>query len=212
MKSDTNTILVVDDNSNNLHLLTTLLSDSGHKVSTALDGQSAILLSESFYPDLILLDVMMSGLNGFETCKRLKSSPKTKNIPIIFITARTDTDSIVKGFEVGAIDYIFKPINAATLLARVKTHLELKKSRDNQEKLIAELQEALSQIKKLSGLLPICAKCKKIRDDKGYWNQIETYIANHSEALFTHGLCPHCAEKLYGYNEAQQDIKMEKTE
>lgn len=99
-----------------------------------------------------------------------------------------------KAFDVGAVDYITKPFNPATVLARVKTHLKLSQT-------LLELQAALDNVKTLSGLLPICAKCKKVKEDKGYWNQIEQYIEKHSDAMFSHGLCHDCAEDLYGDKE-----------
>ncbi|MCP4692022.1 MAG: response regulator transcription factor, partial [Desulfobacterales bacterium] len=99
------------------------------------------------------------------------------DIPVIFITAKTETDDIVKGFDAGGVDYITKPFNSAELLARVRTHIE---------------------VEALRGLLPICANCKKIRDDEGYWKQIEAYIERHAQVTFSHGICPGCMKKLYG--------------
>ena len=121
----------------------------------------------------------------------------TKDIPIIFLTAKVEIDDIVRGFKIGAADYVAKPFNSAELLARVRTQLDLKKSRDSEKRLIAELQQALHDVKTLSGLLPICASCKKIRDDHGYWQQAEEYISDKSDAKFSHSLCPDCIKKLY---------------
>jgi hypothetical protein len=95
------------------------------------------------------------------------------------------------------VDYIAKPFRQEEVCARVRTHLYLRALVKEKEKLIGELKEALAKVKTLSGLLPICSSCKKIRDDKGYWNQIETYIRERSEADFTHGICPKCAKMLY---------------
>ncbi|HID99935.1 MAG TPA: hybrid sensor histidine kinase/response regulator [Thiotrichaceae bacterium] len=121
------TLLVIDDQPDNIKLLLKLLSDSGFKVLVASDGQDGIETAEFTLPDLILLDVIMPEMDGFEACHALKTNEKTKNIPIIFMTARTDTVDKIKGFELGAADYIIKPFQHEEVLARVNTHLKLHK-------------------------------------------------------------------------------------
>lgn len=123
-------ILIVDDNAQNLQLFGSVLKNKGYKPLLAQNGASAISFVERTKPDLILLDVMMPGMNGYEVCEHLKSNPSTSNIPIIFITAKTEQDDILHGFEAGGVDYIAKPFNIPELLARVKTHIDLKKARD----------------------------------------------------------------------------------
>jgi YesN/AraC family two-component response regulator len=140
---------------------------------------------------------MMPGMNGFEVCKRLKQSVETRDIPVIFLTAMSETENILEGFESGSVDYVTKPFQASELLARVRTHLELKRAHDHEKLLVRELRAALEKVKTLSGLLPICACCKKIRNDDGYWDQLEFYIQQHSEAEFSHGLCPDCLRRTY---------------
>lgn len=190
-------ILIVDDIPKNLQVLGGILNKEEVKIAAATRGDQAISMAHEIHPDLILLDVMMPGLDGFETCRRLKSSPDTEEIPIIFLTAKTEAEDLVRGFEVGAVDYITKPFNASELLSRVHTHLELKRARDIHKELIRRLTESLEQVKKLTGLIPICASCKKIRDDEGYWLQVEEYLEAHSEAQFTHGMCPSCMKEMY---------------
>lgn len=119
-------ILVVDDTPRNLQLLMSILSREKYKIHAAQDGIQALKKAQAIIPDLILLDVMMPEIDGFEACKQLKSSPETEDIPIIFLTALTETKDIVKGFELGAVDYVTKPFNSTELLARVHTHLELR--------------------------------------------------------------------------------------
>ncbi|MEE4358588.1 MAG: hybrid sensor histidine kinase/response regulator [Desulfococcaceae bacterium] len=136
-------ILIVDDTQGNIQILGTILLKEGYQVNVARNGVQAIDLVEKVVPDLILLDIMMPEMDGFETCRRLKSSPGTKNIPIVFLTARTETDDIVKGFELGAVDYITKPFNATELLVRVNTHLDLKFSKDIIEHVSNERKELL---------------------------------------------------------------------
>lgn len=129
-KEKTPLVLMVDDVAKNLQVLGTILSKEKYKIAAANNGEQAINIANNTFPDLILLDIMMPGINGFEVCARLKKDPKTKDIPIIFLTAKMEPEDIVKGFETGAVDYIAKPFNSIELLARVKTHLELKISRD----------------------------------------------------------------------------------
>ncbi len=124
-KTQKNIILIVDDNPTNLGALFKFLSDYGFKVLVAVDGESAIEQIEYVRPDLILLDVMMPGIDGFETCRRLKANPKIQDIPVIFLTALSETVDKVKGFNLGGVDYITKPINQEEVLSRVKTHLTI---------------------------------------------------------------------------------------
>lgn len=142
---DTNTnpatILVVDDNPTNLRVVVGFLANHDFDIMTSLDGEDAIRKATRFIPDIILLDVMMPGIDGFETCQRLTTNPATKNIPIIFMTALSSEDDKVKGFEAGAVDYIIKPIQQRELLARMTTHLQIKAQaqqlRAQREQLIA---------------------------------------------------------------------------
>lgn len=136
-------VLIVDDLPQNIEVLGNILSNRGVKIAVAMNGQQAINLAIKRKPDLILLDVAMPEMDGFEVCKKLKENSETKEIPIIFLTAKTETDDIVKGFELGAVDYITKPFKTSELLARVKTHLELKRSRDLITKQISQLEKLI---------------------------------------------------------------------
>ncbi|MEG4290710.1 response regulator [Microcoleus sp. C2C3] len=143
-------ILVVDDTPANLEVVCETLSDAGYEVATAIDGERALKRVQAYPPDLILLDVQMPGIDGFETCKRLKAEPKTASIPIIFMTALSDAQSKEKGFVLGAVDYITKPFQEKEMLARVKTHLQLRQLTKNLEQRVAEqtadLEAALIQL------------------------------------------------------------------
>ena len=123
-------ILIVDDIQKNLQLLANTLYDAGYEIAMAESGKEALEFLKDTLPDLILLDVMMPELSGFEVCKILKEDDRTKSVPVIFLTAKVETDSIIEGFELGAVDYVTKPFNSSELLSRVKTHVELKRSRD----------------------------------------------------------------------------------
>lgn len=183
-------ILIVDDNSENLRLLSQTLSRKGYTVRPAKSGKMALTAVEEMPPDLFLLDIMMPEMDGYELCRRLKEDPKIADIPVIFLTARSTSEDIVKGFEVGAVDYVLKPFRIPELLARVETHITLRET-------IVRLQSALDRIQTLEGLLPICASCKKIRDGEGSWHPIENYISARTNADFSHGICPECIKRLY---------------
>jgi two-component system NtrC family sensor kinase len=133
-------LLLVDDERKNLDVLIGVLEPQGYDILVALEGETALNLAHQVSPDLILLDVMMPGLDGYETCKRLKAEPSTQGIPVVFLTAKVETEDIVKGFELGAADYVFKPFKVPELLARVATHLELKFGREKLEVALKELQ------------------------------------------------------------------------
>ena len=128
-------ILIVDDATNNLKLLSSYLEGSNYEISVARSGEQALEQMQYAIPDLILLDVMMPGIDGFETCRRLKGNEKTKDIPVIFMTALTGTSDMVRGFEAGGIDYITKPVQQAEVLARIDVHLR-------NSKLTRQLQQA----------------------------------------------------------------------
>jgi two-component system, sensor histidine kinase and response regulator len=119
-------VLIVDDNPQNIQVLGNILRENGYKISVAMNGKDALNFVNKTIPDLILLDIMMPEMDGYETCKLLKENETTKEIPVIFLTAKVETDDIVKGFSVGGVDYITKPFRKEELLARVRTHLKLK--------------------------------------------------------------------------------------
>ena len=189
MQNKKKLILIADDNHENRQVLGSLLTISGYEVGVSSDGPKTLEFVKNKLPDLILLDIVMPGMDGFEVCEKIKSGLLTKHIPIIFLTAKTSTEDILRGFKVGGVDYVTKPFNAEELIARVDTHIEMKI---------------------LRGLLPMCSSCKSVRDDQGYWHSIEEYIDSHSDALLSHGLCDGCAEKLYGDEDWFQESKLKK--
>jgi signal transduction histidine kinase len=134
------TILIVDDNQENIRTLFHFLDTNNFEVLVALNGEAALELIEYQYPDLILLDVMMPGIDGFETCRRLKANAKTQAIPVIFMTALSETVNKVKGFELGAVDYVTKPIHQEEVLARINTHLTIRNLQQQLQAKNAELE------------------------------------------------------------------------
>lgn len=151
-------ILIVDDIPENLQILGILLEKNGYALNYASNGMAALKAVDDSLPDVILLDVLMPGMNGFDVCKVLKNQPDTKEIPIIFLTAKTGTDDIIKGFDLGAVDYIMKPFDVKEVLVRVRNHVDLKMMRDANQKFIDELRDAnenLSRTEKELSLLNI---------------------------------------------------------
>jgi PleD family two-component response regulator len=189
-KTERNMMLLVEDERFNLNMLVDILKDD-YELRVAKDGMSALQrCQDERKPDLILLDVLMPGIDGFETCKQLKANPETSDIPVIFMTVKRESADLLKGFEVGGVDYIIKPIDYKELKIRVNSHMNLQ----NQRKI---LENQVKEIKTLSGLLPYCPKCKSVRNDKGYWELIDAYVGSHSAASISHGLCDDCMKKLY---------------
>ena len=147
------TILIVDDNPTNLRLISMYLQQRGFELLTARDGTSALQRAQYVHPDLILLDVMMPGIDGFETCRRLQAQATTQDIPVIFMTALTDTENTVKGFQVGAVDYVTKPLQLEEVLARVTTHLRLRELTQSLQAQNVQLQETMSALQDANGML-----------------------------------------------------------
>ncbi|MDP1769380.1 MAG: response regulator [Nitrospirota bacterium] len=204
-------ILIVDDSPDQQVLLRAILGKAGHTdLQSADSAQAAFLLlnMEGQGPppqiDLVLMDVMMPELDGVEACRQIKKRPHLRDIPIIMVTAKSDLSNLQEAFAAGAVDFITKPVTSVELLARAASALALKKEMDCRKAREEELrrsndalQKAMGEVKVLRGLIPICASCKKIRNDGGFWQQLEEYIGEHSEAEFSHGICQPCVKKLY---------------
>ncbi len=196
-------ILVTDDDPDVLLVTTLVLKRAGYEVLQATTGKECLEKARAHHPGLILLDVMLPDMPGGKICKVIKADPNLQGTFIILVSGiQVSSEYQAKGLSTGADGYIVKPISNKELVARVQAMERIKRAEDalrekekQQEKLILELQAALAEIKTLKGFIPICAWCKKIRDDEGYWNQLEAYISERTDAVFSHGLCPECAEK-----------------
>ncbi len=172
-------ILLVDDTPTNLQILVQVFDKQGYEVFVATDGESALEQVPTTQPDLILLDVMMPGLDGFETCLRLKANPDTADIPVIFMTALAETNDKVKGFQTGAVDYVTKPIQHEEVLARVTTHLNLRSLQQHLEQRVtertAELQSALNEVEELKSQLQ--AENTYLREEIQFEHNFEDIIS-----------------------------------
>lgn len=172
------------------------LEGLGHEVcGHAARGDEALARIPWAAPDLVLMDVGLGeGMDGIETASRLRERSPA---PVVFLTAYADPATLERAKAVEPFGYLVKPFDERELHATIEMALYKHRMERERERLRQELATALARVKVLSGLLPICAGCKKIRDDKGYWQQIEAYLADHSDARFSHGLCPDCIPRYF---------------
>ena len=217
-------ILVIDDESISRRIMQNALEASGFTcVRSASSGEEGLESIDRDPPDLVLLDIVMPGIEGYEVCRVIRSRQDTSDVPVLMVTGG-DADSeqsLEQSFEAGATDFIAKPIRPVEFLARVRAALAVKTSRDRlkmelarriqaekeKQQTIEELEKALAEIRTLSGLLPICSSCKKVRDDDGYWTQIESYVSQRSTAKFSHSICPDCRRTYMQRLKSENEIK-----
>ncbi len=232
-------ILVVEDSPTQAIKLQQFLENNSYSVSVANNGVSALSLLQEWSPKLIISDIVMPEMDGYELCRKIKSRDRLKSIPIILLTTLSEPEDIVNGLACGADNFVTKPYDKNLLLSRIQYILVNQKLRQNLssdmgmevffagnkffinsdrlqilnllfstyentlqqkrklEQVNKELQDALDNIKELEGILPICVHCKKIRDNGAEWQKLEAYIEKHSEAQFSHAICPDCMERLY---------------
>ncbi len=175
------------------------LRSLGYQVTaTCSSGAEALQRIEETRPDLVLMDIMIQGdMDGIETARHVRED---FGIPVIFLTAYSDDATFERAKITEPFGYLLKPFEERELRTNIEMALYKHAMEKERDRLVDELKEALNAVKLLSGLLPICASCKKIRDDNGYWSEVENYISQHSDADFTHGYCPDCANRmLEGY-------------
>jgi DNA-binding response OmpR family regulator len=197
MESSTPFVVIVDDIVENVRILHHCLKDEGYSFAVARNAAELFQVLEARNPTLVLLDVMLPDMDGFSILKRLRSDPRWTDLPVIFVTARADREDRLAGFLAGGMDYITKPFDAAEVRARVSAHVALRVALETQRRLVEELRAALERVKRLEGIIPICARCKSVRTDDGYWKQVEGYLSEFAGLTFSHGLCPDCARIMY---------------
>jgi CheY-like chemotaxis protein len=191
------TVLVADDHDVNRKLLRSILQGEGYEVLEAANGIDALNLLESATKPLVgLVDWEMPQMEGIEVCRQARALEGLPPTFLILVTVRDSKQDVVAGLLAGANDYITKPFDKTELLARVKVATQMVELQQALTERVEELKEALLNVKQLSGLLPICSYCKKIRDDQNYWQQVESYVGKHSEAKFSHSICPTCYEEF----------------
>jgi len=190
-------ILIAEDDPVSRRLLQATLNKWGYQVTITANGKEAWqALQTPEAPSLLILDWLMPEMDGVEICREARRSPAHKSAYIILLTSRGSKEDIVKGLEAGADDYVTKPFDHGELRARVQVGSRVVQLQSALADRVRELEEALSSVKTLQGLLPICCYCKKIRDDGNYWHRVESYIAGHANVRFSHGICPDCSAKL----------------
>ncbi|MBN2333303.1 MAG: response regulator transcription factor [Deltaproteobacteria bacterium] len=191
-------ILIAEDDVTSRTMFAGVLTKSGHEVVETVNGAAAWgVLQQPDAPRLVILDWMMPEMDGPEVVRRVRSLQLDRPPYIIMLTTRGDKADIVAGLNAGADDYLTKPFDLGELHARVEVGRRMVELQEVLAAKIESLNQALDQTKTLRGIIPICASCKKIRNDQGYWSQVETYVCEHSEAEFSHGICPECMQKLY---------------
>jgi len=197
-------ILIAEDDLTSRTMLAEILRRHHHEVVEAAEGAAALaLLQAPAAPALAILDWMMPKLDGLEVVRQVRAQPAKQPPYLIMLTSKGEKANIIHGLGSGANDYIAKPFDAAELLARIDVGRRMV---ELQAELVArneELHLALAQIKTLRGIVPICATCKKIRDDRGFWDRLEAFIGKHTEATFSHGICPECEQKALQELDAQ---------
>ena len=190
-------ILIAEDEPLSRRLLQHVLTEHGHEVIVTADGSQAWeVLQSDDAPHLAVVDWMMPGLTGLQLCNLVHEAPDADLKYLILLTAKGEKAGIVRGLAAGANDYVTKPFDKDELRARVDVGVRMIQLQIRLADRISELQEALAHVNQLKGIIPICAQCKKIRDDQNYWQRVEKYIAKNVDAKFTHGLCPDCAEAV----------------
>ena len=187
-------VLIADDDVVLRHALKVSLEKWGYEVIACADGAEArAVLKESSVP-LAIIDWQMPGVDGPTLCQELRNTPDLSSMYVILLTANSRREDVISGLESGADDYLAKPCDWKQLQARLRIGSRIVTLQQALTARVQELQDALANVQRLSGLLPICSYCKRIRDDSDYWQQMEAYVAQHSEAEFSHGICPTCLE------------------
>ena len=188
-------VLIADDEATTRHLIQGTLGKWGFEVLAAEDGTAALdIMKGPNPPEIVLLDWVMPGVDGLEVCRRVRAARLEAPTYIILITARGGLENVIQGLEAGADDYVTKPFDPRELRARLHAGARVVQLQKALLERNHELEDALKRVKQLQGLLPICSYCKKIRNDRNYWEQVDAYVASHSEAQFSHGVCPDCFE------------------
>lgn len=190
-------VLIADDDATTARVLRALVESEGHSVTVVVDGSAALAaLKGTSAPDLALIDWEMPEVDGPDVCHAVRDRADAVPTYLILLTGRSSPADVVAGLDAGADDYLVKPFNSDELRARIRAGARVRRLQEALAANVLRLEQALANADQLSGLLPICAYCKSIRDDGDYWHRVEEYISNKSGAQFSHGICPTCVETL----------------
>jgi phosphoserine phosphatase RsbU/P len=189
-------ILIADDEAMTRTLLAETLTEWKYEVVAAVDGDAAwAVLNQPDPPEVAILDWVMPGRSGPDLCRMVRAKAGGSPTYLILLTFRDGPTDIVAGLRSGANDYLTKPCHEDELAARLNVAAQMIAVQRSLAERVKELENALAQIKQLRGLLPMCAWCKKIRDDQNYWRQVEDYLGRHTDAHFAHSICPECYDR-----------------
>jgi phosphoserine phosphatase RsbU/P len=188
-------VLVAEDDATSARGLQGLVRSWGYDVVPVADGPAALaVLGAEDAPKLALLDWVMPGLQGPEVCRTVRAWRSPDSPYLILLTSRNSQTDIIAGLDAGADDYLVKPFDPGELRARVHAGARIVELQRGLADKVTQLEAALAKVRRLSGLLPICAYCKAIRDDSDYWHRVEEYVSEHADVQFSHGICPNCLE------------------
>jgi sigma-B regulation protein RsbU (phosphoserine phosphatase) len=189
--------LVADDDRIVTRMLARSLADWNFDVSVAEDGESAWGVVQTGAPHLAIVDWMMPTLDGPDLCRRIRQDAAHAHMYLILLTSRDSRADLIEGLNAGADDYLVKPFDPGELRARIQVGVRVLTLQERLADRVTELEAAVSTVKRLQGLIPICSYCKRIRSEGNDWEQLESYISEHSEAQFSHGICPPCLVTAY---------------
>jgi len=190
-------ILIAEDDPVSRRVLEATLSKWGYEVMSTSNGREAWeALAAPDAPRLAILDWMMPEMDGIEVCRRARGRTEAGPLHILLLTARGRKEDVIAGLQAGADDYVTKPFDHEELRARVQVGQRIVELQTMLASRVTELEEALARVRQLRGLLPICSYCKKVRDDRNYWQQVEQYVSTHSDVQFSHGICPDCYTRV----------------
>jgi DNA-binding response OmpR family regulator len=190
-------VLVADDDAVTRRLLEATVRTWEFEVCVAANGDEALrILEDVNRPDIALLDWVMPEKDGTEICRIIRERPQVVPVYVILLTSLGGRQNIVQGLQAGADDYVTKPFDRDELRARLEVGRRVVDLQRSLAARVHQLEEALANVKQLQGLVPICSYCKKIRNDKNFWQQVDAYVTEHSEAQFSHGICPDCYENI----------------
>ena len=201
-------ILIAEDDATSRIVLATVLTKDGYDVTATDDGGAAWeVLQKPDSPRLAILDLMMPGIDGLELVRRVRAIPSVAPPYLIIVSTKSEKSDVIAALDAGANDYLTKPFDPGELRARIEVGRRMIEMRFELTEKVKELKQALAEVRTLKGIVPICANCKNVRDDQGYWNRVESYLNEHTEADFTHAVCPDCMKRLYPQFEDASDVK-----